>query len=365
MLLERKDISFREDELEFQQLQVLKENGEINHDWDPGLSDDKLRDIYSWMVKMRILDGRSIKLNRQGRLGFYAPMGGQEAAMIASIAALNRDDYALPSYRDVAVSLYHGLPLTSFFQGSRGEMGGSWPDVNVLPPQIIIAAQVTQCAGVAWGLKLKGEKKVAICYFGDGATSQGDFHEGLNFAAVHKVPAIFFCQNNLYAISVPLTKQTASDTLAQKAVAYGMPGVQVDGNDALAVYRAVHDAAERARRGEGPTLIEAVTYRHGPHTMAGDDPSRYRKEEELDEWQQRDPIHRLRTYLEKKGIWSDEDQQRVEEEMKQEISNAMDRLGAMGKSNVLEIFDLVYSETPEHLKEQRQELEQILKGGKS
>ena len=267
---------------QFQMLQILNEEGQVvNEAAMPELSNEQLQELMRRMVYTRILDQRSISLNRQGRLGFYAPTAGQEASQLASQFALEAEDYILPGYRDIPQIVWHGLPLYQAFLWSRGHFqGGQIPEgVNVAIPQIIIGAQYVQTAGVALGMKKRGSKSVAITYTGDGGTSQGDFYEGMNFAGAFKAPAIFVVQNNQFAISTPREKQTAAETLAQKAVAAGIPGIQVDGMDPLAVYAAVHDARERAINGEGPTLIETITYRYGPHTMAGDDPTRYRTEE--------------------------------------------------------------------------------------
>ncbi|HEY8342337.1 MAG TPA: pyruvate dehydrogenase (acetyl-transferring) E1 component subunit alpha [Calditerricola sp.] len=344
---------------EFDTVQILAPDGTVvNPDLMPELSDDQLRELMRRMVFTRIWDQRAISLNRQGRLGFYAPVAGQEASMIGSEFALNKDDFILPSYRDIPQMVWHGLPLYQAFLYSRGHIhGGQIPeDVHVLMPQIIIAAQCTQTVGVAMAFKLRGEKRVAICYFGDGATSQGDFYEGMNFAGVYRVPAIFFCQNNRYAISVPLHKQTAAPTLAQKAVAAGIRGVRVDGMDVLAVYRVTKEAAERARNGEGATLIEALTYRYGPHTMAGDDPTRYRTNEEFSEWEQKDPLIRFRRFLEAKGLWSEEDENRVIEEAKQAVADAIKKADEwMPKQKVTDLIDAMYETLPPHLEEQKAE----------
>ncbi len=259
------------------------------------------------MVYTRILDQRSISLNRQGRLGFYAPTAGQEASQLASHFALEKEDWILPGYRDVPQIVWHGLPLWKAFLFSRGHfVGNQAPEgVNVLAPQIIIGAQYIQTAGVALGLKKRGKKNVAITYTGDGGSSQGDFYEGINFAGAFKAPAIFIVQNNQYAISTPRELQTAAKTIAQKGIAAGIPCIQVDGMDALAVYVATRDARERAINGEGPTLIETVCYRYGPHTMSGDDPTRYRTSDIDNEWVTKDPIVRFRIYLEGKGLWSE------------------------------------------------------------
>lgn len=271
-------------------VQILNENGEIVNDaLDPKLSDEELVELMSRMVFTRILDQRSISLNRQGRLGFYAPTAGQEASQIASHFALEKEDYILPGYRDVPQIVLHGLPLWKAFLWSRGHfVGGQIPeDVNVLPPQIIIGAQYIQTAGVALGMQKRGKKSVAVTYTGDGGSSQGDFYEGINFAGAFKSPAIFIVQNNQFAISTPRALQTSATTIAQKGVAAGIPSIQVDGMDPLAVYVATRDARERAVAGEGPSFIETVCYRYGPHTMAGDDPTRYRSSETDSEWEKK------------------------------------------------------------------------------
>jgi pyruvate dehydrogenase E1 component alpha subunit len=342
---------------EFETLQILNPDGEINKGQEPPeLSDEELKDLYRWMYGLRVFDQRAIKLNRQGRLGFYAPMAGQEACQIGSVAALNKDDFFFPSYRDMGAAMYHGLPMEQVFLYSRGQKGsGQIPEgVNMFPPQIIIAAHVLHAAGVAWGFNLKGEKKVAIALFGDGATSQGDFHEGLNFAAVYNAPAIFFVQNNHYAISVPLEKQMKSKTIAQKAVAYDIHGVRIDGNDILAVYKAVKEAADRGRNGEGPTLIEAVTYRLGPHTMAGDDPGRYRKKEEETDWEKREPIRRFRKYLQNKGLWSEEWEKQIEQEMLDQIAETIKKVEKMDKGQITDLFEYVYTDMTPDLKKQKE-----------
>ena len=296
-------------EEQFETFQILNEEGEIvNEAAMPDLSDEQLQELMRRMVYTRILDQRSISLNRQGRLGFYAPTAGQEASQIASQFALEKEDFILPGYRDVPQIVWHGLPLWQAFLFSRGHFKGNQvPEgVNVLSPQIIIGAQYIQAAGVALGFKKRGTKAVAITYTGDGGTSQGDFYEGINFAGAFKAPAIFIVQNNRFAISTPVERQSAAQTLAQKGVAAGIPGVQVDGMDALAVYTAVKEARDRAINGEGPTLIETLTYRYGPHTMAGDDPTRYRTSDLDNEWELKDPLVRMRKFLESKNLWNEE-----------------------------------------------------------
>ncbi len=342
-------------------LQILSPEGKVNDKKQtPELSNEQLYELMRKMVYTRMWDQRAISLNRQGRLGFYAPVAGQEATMVGSQSALSKEDFILPSYRDIPQIVWHGLPLYQAFLYSRGHMhGGQIPEgVNVLMPQIIIAAQIVQAMGVAMAFKLKKEKRVAITYIGDGGTSQGDFYEGLNFAGVYKVPAIFFVQNNRYAISTPFSKQTAAESIAVKAQAAGIKGIQIDGMDALAVYETVREARERALAGEGPTLIEALTFRYGPHTMAGDDPTRYRQQEEMTEWEQKDPLIRLRTYLEEKKIWTKEDEDKAIEQAKAEIAEAIKKADAYPKQKVTDLIDTMFEEKTARLQEQYDEYKQ-------
>lgn len=339
-------------------LQILAPDGTVvRPDLMPNLSDDQLREVMRRMVFTRVWDQRAISLNRQGRLGFYAPVAGQEATMIGSEFALDKKDFVLPSYRDIPQMVWHGLPLYQAFLYSRGHIhGGQIPqDVNVLMPQIIIAAQCTQATGVAMGYKLRGEKQVAINYFGDGATSQGDFYEGMNYAGVYKLPVIFFSQNNGYAISVPFAKQTAAESIAIKAKAAGIASEQIDGMDVLAVIKVTQDAKERGINGDGATLIEALTYRYGPHTMAGDDPTRYRTGEEQSEWELRDPLIRFRKFLENKGLWSEKDEEAVIEEAKQAVADAIKKADETPKMKVTDLIDVMFETLPPSLEEQKAE----------
>ena len=339
----------------FQTLQIINEEGDVvNEEAFPDLSDQQLRELMSRMVYTRILDQRCISLNRQGRLGFYAPTAGQEASQLASQFALNKEDFILPGYRDVPQMIWHGLPLYQAFLFSRGHFrGNQMPEgVNVLPPQIIIGAQIVQATGVALGMKKRGAKSVAVTYTGDGGASQGDFYEGMNFAGALKAPAIFIVQNNRFAISTPVEKQSAAKTVAQKAVAAGIPGIQVDGMDALAVFVAVRDARVRAINGDGPTLIETLTYRYGPHTMAGDDPTRYRTSDLDNEWEKKDPLVRFRKFLEKKGLWNETLENEVIEKAKADISEAITKADAQPKQNVTDLIANMYEEMPFNLQEQ-------------
>lgn len=343
-------------EEKFEMVQVLDEEGNVvNEDLMPDLTDDQLVELMSRMVYTRILDQRSISLNRQGRLGFYAPTAGQEASQLASQFALEKEDFILPGYRDVPQIVWHGLPLYQAFLFSRGHfMGNQIPEgVNVFPPQIIIGAQYIQAAGVAMGFQKKGTKAVAVTYTGDGGSSQGDFYEGLNFAGAYKVPAIFFVQNNQFAISTPRSLQTAAKTIAQKGIAAGLPSVLVDGMDALAVYSVTKEARERAIAGEGPTFIEALCYRYGPHTMAGDDPTRYRTSDTDSEWEKRDPLIRFRNFLTNKGVWTEEKENEVIERAKEEIKEAVKKADAAPKQKVTDLINIMYEENPYNLEEQK------------
>ncbi|KWW21388.1 pyruvate dehydrogenase (acetyl-transferring) E1 component subunit alpha [Peribacillus simplex] len=346
---------FDEIALQFETFRILNEEGiVINEDAMPDLTVEQLKELMRRMVYTRILDERSISLNRQGRLGFYAPTAGQEASQIASQFALEKEDFILPGYRDVPQIIWHGLPLYQAFLFSRGHYhGNQMPEgVNCLAPQIIIGAQYIQATGVALGFKKRGKNSVAIAYTGDGGASQGDFYEGMNFAGAFKAPAIFVVQNNRYAISTPVEKQSAAATIAQKAVAVGIAGVQVDGMDPLAVYAAVRDARERAIKGEGPTLIETLTYRYGPHTMSGDDPTRYRTKEIDNEWHEVDPLVRFRKFLEAKDLWNEEEEKKVIEQAKEDIKAAIQKADQYPKQKVTDLIKNMYEKMPGNLQEQ-------------
>lgn len=348
--------TLHEIEEKFEMFQILNEDGKIvNEEADPKMSDEELTGLMERMVYTRILDQRSIALNRQGRLGFYAPTAGQEASQLASHYALEKDDFILPGYRDVPQLIFHGLPLHMAFLWSRGHYLGSdlADDLNIFPPQIIIGAQYVQAAGVALGLQKRGKKSVVMTYTGDGGTSQGDFYEGINFAGAYRSPAIFVVQNNQYAISTPRSVQTAAKTLAQKGLAAGIPSILVDGMDPLAVYAATKDARERAVNGEGPTLIETMCYRYGPHTMAGDDPTRYRTSDIDSEWEKKDPIVRFRTYLEGKNLWNEEKENAVIERAKQEIKDAIKQADQAPKQKVTDFLKIMYKgDMPFNVQEQ-------------
>lgn len=339
----------------FPMFQILDEEGKIvDESLVPDLTDEELVELMSRMVWARVLDQRSTALNRQGRLGFYAPTAGQEASQLASHFALEKEDYVLPGYRDVPQLIQHGLPLSEAFLWSRGHSAGnSYPEtLKALPPQIIIGAQYVQAAGVALGLKKRGKQNVVVTYTGDGGSSQGDFYEGINFAGAYHANAIFFIQNNGYAISTPRSIQTAAKTLAQKGIAAGIPCIQVDGMDALAVYAATKKAREHAISGKGPVLIETMTFRYGPHTLSGDDPTRYRSKETEEVWEKRDPLKRMRTYLTEKGLWSEEKEEAVIEATKEEIKQALKEADAAPKQKISDFLKNMFEIQPEVIKEQ-------------
>ena len=312
--------------------------------------------LYRAMVFARTYDRKGTSLQKQGRLATYAPFEGQEATQVGSAAALHPDDWMVATYRDAAAMWMQGYPLELLFAGRTGdERGGSPPDhVPVLPPSITVGGHMVHAVGLAWAAKNFKDRRVALTYFGDGATSEGDFHEAMNFAAVFEVPCVFFCQNNGWAISLPRELQTRSETIAQKAIAYGMPGFQVDGNDLFAVYQMTRDAVDRARSGGGPTLIEAVTYRIGPHTTA-DDPGRYRSLEEGQEWARRDPLERVRLYLSERDAWSDSWQAQIEDEATSEIDRAIGLAEQMPPLSADEIFDAMFEEPTANLRRQQSE----------
>jgi pyruvate dehydrogenase E1 component alpha subunit len=357
----QKALSLAEAELQLAPVQtfsVLSPEGEVINEAElPDLRDEQLQELMKRMVFTRVWDQRATGLARQGRLGFYAPVAGQEATMIGSQYALDKEDFILPGYRDIPQLHFHGYPMYQAFLWSRGHQhGGQIPEgVNVLLPQIIIGAQYVQAAGVAMALKKRGTKNVVITYTGDGGSSQGDFYEAMNFAGVYKLPVVFVVQNNHYAISTPVEKQTAAGSIAQKGLAAGIPCVQVDGMDVLAVYQAVAKAKERAANGEGPTLIEALNYRIGPHSMSGDDPTRYRTKDEPTEWEQKEPLTRFRAYLTAKNLWTEDMETEVIEQAKQTVAAEIKKADQYPKMKISDLIDSMFETTPPHLEEQKAE----------
>jgi len=339
-------------------LSILDSDGNLDTALEPELPPDELKRMYRAMLLARRLDERMVRLQRQGRVGTFAPGKGQEASQIGSVCTLRATDWMVPSFRETAAMLWRGWPIETlllFFSG-RLEGGRPGPEQRDLPVTIPVATQLPHAVGLAYAAQYRGDDVAVMAYFGDGATSEGDFHEALNFAGVWHVPVVFVCQNNQWAISVPLKKQTHSRTIAQKALAYGIPGIQVDGNDVLAVYAASREAIDRARAGDGPTLIECVTYRLSMHTTA-DDPTKYRAEEEVREWERKDPLTRFAAYLGKKNLL----EEGLEAAVDADIAEAVRRFEAVGPPDPLGMFDHVYAELPPHLQLQRDELARRLR----
>src|SRR5215468_36578 len=301
-------------------LSILDAEGTLDASLDPRLSGDELKRLYRAMLLARRLDERMVRLQRQGRIGTFAPIKGQEASQVGSTFTLRRSDWMVPSFRETAAMIWRGWRIEKLLLFFAGHVEGGRPadDQHDLPITIPVSTQLPHAVGLAYAAQYRGDDVVVMVYFGDGATSEGDFHEAMNFAGVWHVPVVFVCQNNQWAISVPLKKQTHSRTIAQKALAYGIPGIQVDGNDVLAVYAAAREAVERARAGDGPTLIEAVTYRLGVHTTA-DDPTKYRTAEEVAMWERKDPLTRFRGYLEKRNLLEEGLEQKVDDEIAEAI----------------------------------------------
>jgi pyruvate dehydrogenase E1 component alpha subunit len=343
-------------DFEVDYLQILNENAECDLKLKPKISDDVLKEMYRFLILTRAFDDKALKLQRQGRLGTYAPMRGQEACQIGSAFALEKDDWIFPAFRENGVYMIKGVPPEMLYSYWRGdERGMQIPkNINILPVSITVGAHLPHAAGAAMAFNYLKNKNVAAVYFGDGATSEGDFHEALNFAAVFKAPCIFICQNNQWAISVPVKEQTASQTIAQKAIAYGMKGIQVDGIDVFAVYKATKEAADRARKGEGPTLIECFTYRLADHTTS-DDAKRYRSEDEIKMWEKRDPILRFEKYLVEEGVINPVLIGKVKAEAEQQIERAVKNSESAKPQTPTDMFDYMYESISEDLKEQREQ----------
>ncbi len=350
-------------------VQVIKPTGDYVEKNEPEIPASELKRIYRTMVLTRQLDIRALQLQRQGRINFYIGCLGQEAAHIGAAYGVRKEDWIFPAYREMGVALLRGLPLQKlvdqFYANVNDLLKGRQlanlfgsKEINFVVGSAPIATQIPHAVGAAIAAKIRGNPIVTLVFFGDGATSANDFHTGMNFAGVFKAPTIFFCQNNRWAISVPLERQTASQTIAIKAKAYGFPGVRVDGNDVLAVYAATSEAVERARAGGGPTLIEALTYRLGPHSSA-DDPKRYREEKQVEEWKQRDAVLRFRRYLEKKGLWDESQEQKLLAEVESEINAAIEHAEKVGPPALDTLITDVYAEVPASLQEQFAELADV------
>lgn len=348
-------------------VRVMRDDGSLDPASDPHLTDEQVSSLYRMMVRVRILDDRLVALQRQGRIGFHIGSLGEEAAILGSAFAMRDVDWIFPCYREFGAALLRGMPLQRYVDNMFGNSndpvkGRQMPDHytyragrfgSISSP---IGTQITQAAGFGWAARLRKEDTAVLVYFGDGATSSNDFHNGLNFAGVFRAPVVFFCRNNGWAISVPTERQTGSATFAEKGVAYGVPGVRVDGNDLFAVIKVTRDAAARASRGEGPTLIEALTYRMSGHSTS-DDPKAYRPDATLDAWRALDPIARLRRHVERRLGWSDDRQRAMEAEIDAEIKATVAVAEKTEPPPVGSMFEDVYQTLPWHLEEQRAELE--------
>ncbi|HWZ88121.1 MAG TPA: pyruvate dehydrogenase (acetyl-transferring) E1 component subunit alpha [Polyangiaceae bacterium] len=347
-------------------IRVLSDDGTLDPRHDPGLSDAEVVDIYRWMVTTRQLDERLVALQRQGRIGFHVGSLGEEAAIIGSAFAMRKTDWLFPCYREFGAALMRGLGLQKFVDNMFGNandtvQGRQMPDhytcreigwCSISSP---VGTQITQAVGFSWGAKIDGKDIASLVYFGDGATSSTDFHSGMNFAGVFKVPVVFFCRNNGWAISVPVERQTATRTFAEKAAAYGIPGVRVDGNDLFAVVSVVREAVRRGEQGLGPTLIEAITYRMGGHSTS-DDPNRYRATDQLKPWADRDPLERGRQYLERRKLWDDRKELALIAEIDQSFRAAVTISEKTPPPPLESMFEDVYEKPPWHLQEERAEL---------
>ncbi len=347
-------------------VRLLEDDGTIQKGKDPNLPKDVLLFLYEQMVQVREFDRRMLMLQRQGRIGFYGPILGQEAATVGSVAALEARDWIFPALREGAAAMMRGLSLTEAInqligngadrcKGRQMPCHYTFKEGNYYGMSSVIGTQMSHAVGAAMAARIRGDDVVVLGYLGDGATSANDFHCGMNFAAVYQSPCVLFCQNNQWAISVPISKQSASETLAQKGKAYGMPYVRVDGNDVLAVYSVTKAAAERARSGQGPTFIEAVTYRRLGHSSS-DDPTRYRDEAEVKAWEKKDPVDRFRTYLQKRGLWSEAQETSFKEGIAQRVNDAIAAAEKNGPPADETLITDVYGQVPQQLKDQLAEV---------
>lgn len=352
-------------------LQILDEKGKVDKKLEPDIPDKELVELYRWLYLGREFDEKMLKLQRQGRIGTFGPSIGQEAAHCVPAYLMTDKDWMVGAFRESGARLVRGETMEQTLHFYNGyEEGNAKPEKSlILPMSIIVGSQMLHAVGIGYSMNYKGIKDAAVVtFFGDGATSEGDFHEAMNFAGVWQTPVVFICQNNQWAISMPRHKQTHSKTLAQKAIAYDIPGIQVDGNDPLAMYVASKEALDRARSGGGPTLIEAVTYRLMMHTTA-DDPTKYRKDEEVESWRVKDPLKRMKIYLENKGIWDEEKETQLAADIKTEIDNTVKSFESKTDFKPDILFDNVYGNTHYTLEEQHAEflteLEKEAKSGKA
>jgi pyruvate dehydrogenase E1 component alpha subunit len=340
---------------------VIGDGEEVPDGEVEGLDERDLIELYRGMVLLRTYDERSLVYHRQGRIGTYAIFWNHEAMQTGAVYALERDDWVFPSYRESAIGLLRGMPASTVLSWWRGHPAGWWNplDYNVASICVPIGTHVPHAAGLAWGKKLRGERACALVFFGDGATSEGSFHEGANFAGVMRAPLVLFCNNNGWAISTPLSAQTAAETLADKAVGYGMPGVRVDALDVLAVYEATREAVERARAGEGPTFIEAVSYRAAPHATA-DDPSAYIDLERVEEEKRNECVGRYERYLRRLGVLGDELAEEIRGEAQELMRRGIAEAEAESPADAGLVFEHAFANPPASFEQELRELRRIL-----
>ncbi len=334
---------------------ILDANGKLRRGADPGMTDKRVLEGLRLMMLGRAFDEKALSQQRQGRLGTFAPIFGQEATLAGVALAMDpRQDWAVPQYRELPVQIHQGLPLESIVLYRRGHPdGGIIPEgVNIMATQVSLAAQIPHAVGLAWGLKKKGSKGVVAVFFGDGASSEGDFHESCNLAGLVEAPVIFVLQNNQWAISTPRSIQSAGSDLASRAAAYGFPGVSVDGNDLFAMHTVMADAVARGRAGDGATLIEAHTYRMGMHTTA-DDPTRYVDPAERERWGKKDPIERVQKYLTAKGKWDDDTATQWQDEISEQVEAAFAKADAHPQAKADALYEHVFAEPTVTLRRQR------------
>ena len=338
--------------------QVLEPSGRLREGAKPMLDDEFVLEGLRWMLLSRAFDTKATALQRQGRFGVFSPVIGQEASVVGSAMAFEpRTDWLVPQYRELPAYLMWGFPLVKHILNLSGNpVAGRIPDtLKMLPPQVSLAAQLPHAVGLAWGLQIQGREGVVVTYFGEGSSSEGDFHESCNLAGVTGAPIVFFLQNNQWAISTPRSFQSAARYFADRAAGYGFPGRVVDGNDLLAVYEVTKEAVDRARRGEGPTLIESITYRMSFHNTT-DNPSRYQDPKDLEEARARDPIERIETYLRERGMWSDEKEKEYRAVAAQEIEDALVEAQQAPRPEPAQIFENVFAELTPRQAAQRREL---------
>lgn len=337
--------------------QILDESGNCDESLMPKLSNDEIKKIYEMLVLVRVFDQKAFNMQRQGRLGTYIQFRGQEASQAGSAFALKDDDFIFPMYRSSGLLIARKQPIVQVLQYWAGDERGliSPKNVNNFPIAISVGTHIPHAVGAGMAAGLRGLKQVSAVYFGEGATSKGDFHEAMNFAGLFNAPVVFICENNQYAISVPRKKQTHAETIAQKAAAYGFEGIQIDGMDVFAVYKAMSEAVAKARSGSGPTLIECFEYRMCDHSTS-DDASRYRSKEEMDAWVKKDPIERLEKYMRKKGLLDDAYKESVLSKSKENVEKAVTEFEKLPAPEPRDIFKYVFAEMTPQQKEEMEEL---------